>query len=267
MKLSLEEEIAVLQDTRGLPTGQRCMALGYPEITLKSLEERFAVHKIAEAQNRQEEARVYEEIGGRFGLTANQARDRFAIDFASGRITDKQREAALLQSMMSMVSDERRDSLAALMRADEEFLWNQIPDRTAAAILPTSILNWTQRQEAKRRAGAMASIQDRARAIGRSVEVRNPFIPPAALGASGSIAGITLKKVTGFVKTEALDDYMEEKIPQRVLDSIEVAREAGLKSFFVAYPCLKVDQVELRQADPVVYAELGKRWLEIDYWE
>lgn len=256
MKLSLEEEIGVLQETRGLPVGQRCMALGYPEITLKGLEERFAVHKTAEAQNEQERARVYSEIAARFNISAEAARERFNIS-ADGRVEDNDR-ARLMMQIMKFSNEPNRD-LAALMRADEESLWNQLSNRVDP--IPSSVIQETSRR--------------RMIDAGRRRELERRFVmgvdwatPPAMLGTPrNTIAGITLRKVTGFVKTEALDNYMEEKIPERVLDSIQVAREAGLTNFFVAYPCLKVDQVELRQADPVVYAELGKRWLEIDYWE
>lgn len=251
MKLALEDEIAVLQETKGLPTGQRCMRLGYPEITLKSLEERFAVQKIAEAQNQQERARVYGEIAARFNITTEAARERFTIG-SDGRIEDNER-ARLMMNIMKF-SDRPAESLAALVRADEEAFWREAFRREA---VPASVLvnpQWDINFDIKidtRPAGINSVLGNQARA-------NQPW---------NSFEGIVLKRVIGFVKTEALDDYMEEAIPQRVLDSIDVAREAGLKNFFVAYPCLKVDQVELRQADPVVFAELGRRWLEIDYWE
>lgn len=255
MKLSLEEEIGVLQETRGLPVGQRCMALGYPEITLKGLEERFAVHKTAEAQNKQEEARVYEEIAKRFDIGTTAARMRFSIG-SDGRVRDNEREQRLMDMMMRSSNPRKVSDLAALMRSDIESFWDvEIPPRPVVPDIVRAL------ERDRRRAVAARDLAD-------AIQMNQVAMPPAMLGtARNSVAGITLRKVTGFVKTEPLDNYMEEKIPERVLDSIQVAREAGLTSFFVAYPCLKVDQVELRQADPVVYAELGKRWLEIDYWE
>lgn len=252
MKLSLEEEIEVLQETKGLPTGQRCMALGYPEIKLPDLEERFAVHKLAAAQNQQETDRVYGELAERFGIHSTEARERFAIS-ADGRVEDMERQRRTLELLQG--SWESSDRIAALMRSDEESLWSQLSKQK-------SLMKRDRLRDQGQRLRDQARLEMEMRA---GFDLASSF--PAMLGSSGSFAGLTLKKVTGFVKIVDLDEYMEETIPERVLDSIQVAREAGLKTFKVAYPCLKVDQVELRQADPVVFAELGSRWLEVDMWE
>jgi hypothetical protein len=255
VKLTLEEEIQIVQDTRGLPTGQRCMRLGYPEITLAILEQRFAVHKLAEAQNKQEEERVFRELGDRVGINLTEARQRFRLGSDGGVIDQGQRER-MLRNLMGRNDP---DSIAALFRADEESLWEQLSNRNETA-MQVQAREMARRKEAMRQE-ARRDMTDAIRfnMIGNAM--------PARLGAVGSFDGIKYKKVTGFVKIMNLDEYMEEVIPERVLDSIQVAREAGLQTFKVAFPCLKVDDLETKQFDPVVFAELGKRWLEIDMWE
>lgn len=245
MKLTLEEEIQIVQDTRGLPTGQRCMRLGYPEITLDDLEKRFAVHKLATAQNQQEEERVFRELAERARIHPTEAREVFTLH-PDGRISDHRAQRRLWEAMGRT---SKGMDLAALLRSDVESFWDVIPNR-----IPDSVMVMQQ-----------ARAMGREQALRRDME-RSAFAPPAMRGAS-DLSGIKYKKVTGFVKIMGLDEYMEEVIPERVLDSIQVAREAGLTSFKVAFPCLKVDEIETKQFDPVVFAELGKRWLEIDMWE
>jgi hypothetical protein len=236
VKLTLEEEIQIVQDTRGLPTGQRCMRLGYPEITLAGLEERFAVHKLAEAQNKQEMERVYRELGERFNITAQAARERFKVH-PDGRVEDQERMRRLMDMMKFTSSPAEVDSLSALMRREAEQFWDvEIPRRP-----PPSAIQSALQRRAMERADVRRDMAD-------SIRMNMALVTPAMMGAPSldSVAGITLRKVTGFVKVMDLDDYMEEVIPERVLDSIQVAREAGLKTFKVAFPCLKVDQVETK---------------------
>lgn len=81
---------------------------------------------------------------------------------------------------------------------------------------------------------------------------------------------ITAKHCTGRVAVEPLDAYMGDEIPDRVLESLYIAREAGLTDFHVAYPVIDVKDVVMRQEqqdDPVLLAKLGDRYLEIDMWE
>lgn len=241
MKLTLEEEITVLQETRGLPTGQRCMRLGYPEIKLTDLEARFAVHQLAEAQNMQEEDRVFRELAARALIEPEEARRRFKLG-SDGSVIDDARQRMLMNMIQNSSAFDRVDSLAWLMRSNEESLWNQLSNRNNP--VPD-----------------VRSIRETARA--RDISRREALRGDSML----SVDGIKFKRVTGFVKIMDLDDYMEEVIPERVLESIEVAKEAGLKTFKVAFPCLKTDEMETKQFDPVVFAELGKRWLEIDMWE
>lgn len=66
------------------------------------------------------------------------------------------------------------------------------------------------------------------------------------------------------VKIQPLDTYIQDKIPDRCLESIQKARDIGLKEFFVAYPIL--EEVVLR--DPIILGRLDKETLiEIDFWE
>lgn len=99
----------------------------------------------------------------------------------------------------------------------------------------------------------------------RSSERQKP--KPEAKAIRGAIKA---KYCKGLVKVESLDAYMGDEIPARVLESLEVAREAGLTDFHVAYPVIEVKEVEVRQEqqkDPVLLAKLGDRFLEIDMWE
>lgn len=234
MKLTLEQEIDVLAETRDLPTGQRCRRLGYPEVTIAELENRFAVHKLAERQNEQEIETAYAELGMRNGISAAEARVRFRIHPDSGTFTDLAQEMRMLQMMQGVALDGlevRRDRTEDIQRAID-IMGNRVAD----PMVPEPI-----------------------------------FLRPGQVRGNpewwGANAALTIHKVTGFVKVEALDDYMGDTIPDRVLDSLQVAREAGLKEFLVAYPALKVDKVILQQHDPVLMAKLGDRLLEIDYWE
>lgn len=62
---------------------------------------------------------------------------------------------------------------------------------------------------------------------------------------------------------DSLDSYVSDKIPEYVLERIEIARELGAKEFQVAYPIMG----DRPQNDPVVLAVLGNNFIEIAYWE
>lgn len=204
--LTLEEEIDVLVETRGLPVGQRCMRLQYPEVTIKDLEARFAVHAIAAAQQRQEEERFYREIAEAYRCSPEEARKRFALDLERGIYSESRGiEMRMAVDMMDAMRFNQ------MMRSGQ---WDPINDR---------------------------------------VMVRSKTVK--------------MKRITGAVKMDRLDDYMGDTIPDRVLDSLEVAKEAGLRDFYVAYPVLKVEEVTVQKEDPVLIAKLGDRMLEIDMWE
>lgn len=73
------------------------------------------------------------------------------------------------------------------------------------------------------------------------------------------------------VKTQPLDEYIADTIPDRCLTSIARARELGIDTFYVAYPVL----AERPLTDPVIVGICGedhKGWdncslVEVDMWE
>lgn len=84
------------------------------------------------------------------------------------------------------------------------------------------------------------------------------------------ITAIPVKHCIGRVVIEALDHYMGDEIPPRVLDSLEVAKECGLSEFMVAYPVIDIKDITVttrQEHDPVLLAKLGDKLLEIDMWE
>ena len=90
------------------------------------------------------------------------------------------------------------------------------------------------------------------------------------------------------VEMKPLNEYVEEVIPDRVLDSIASAHSHGATDFKVAYPVLSNDtgtakkeyatdidkagkpkkQIPLPETkDPIVVAIFGESMIEIDFWE
>lgn len=60
-----------------------------------------------------------------------------------------------------------------------------------------------------------------------------------------------------------LEEYVEDKIPERCYANIDRAKKLGLKDFEVAAPFIG----DMPKADPVIVARLGNKWFEIDMWE
>jgi hypothetical protein len=196
--LTTEKRLEIVAESPALPVGQMCMKLKYPFVTVAELETRFAVHVTAQAFNRHEDARIINELAGKYGIQSAEAIKRFHVNLEEGIFIDE---------------------------------------------------------------------VERERQMKRLMDDRFGF--PASWERIGTTR-IHAKLYKGRVAVEALDAYMGDTIPDRVLESLYVAREAGLTDFHVAYPVIDVRDVVVtqeQQKDPVLLAKLGDKFLEIDMWE
>lgn len=94
------------------------------------------------------------------------------------------------------------------------------------------------------------------------------FWPTAASLIPGILAGyrMAMANATNFkcrVVYDALDSYKADIIPDRCYQNLSLAKSAGAKTFFVAYPTLENE----KQRDPLLLARVGEEWYEIDMWE
>lgn len=201
--LTTEQRLEILTESPKLPVGQMCRKLAYPMVTVKELEDRFAVKVLAESYNRQEVERIHVDLAKANLVPLEEVKKRISVDLKTSTFLDSE-EVDFRRLAMEMMYSMRGESVS-------------------------------RKPEAKR--------------------IRGP---------------IKAKFCNGIVKIEALDAYMGDEIPARVLESLDVAREAGLTDFHVAYPVIEVKEVTVtqeQQKDPVLLAKLGDRYLEIDMWE
>ena len=65
------------------------------------------------------------------------------------------------------------------------------------------------------------------------------------------------------VNITSIDNYMDDKIPDSVYDSINKAKDLGVNKFAIAQPIL----VDVPRSDPVIIGYLGDTMVYIDKWD
>jgi len=114
----------------------------------------------------------------------------------------------------------------------------------------TGIMGWFGRETKRQRQISTKQMEGQRQVLGGVMSFGSELIMSAN----------RFRCIVNYIK---LDNYVDDKIPDRCYENVKLARSLGATDFEVAFPVLE----EVPQLDPVIVTRIGDRMFEIDMWE